>query len=742
MDINQIINLSVIGLFVIVAAVGFIRGIFKGAYRSLTDILFVLVNAVASVFISKGLASLLLKPQRVYDWMSTINESLKSEGLANALYQVEPYLRDGEFLAEAELGYVLALPIAIITPLLFMLVFFLMGLIFKIIKFIVQKLLIPKTKSTSMKILGGTFGAIRSVLALAIFIIPLIGYATYAVNTVNYASENIDNHSVRDIDSSIEEYEECVTDGAFGVISTCGGQWLFDMLSTTTVEDVDVSLVDETNNAIDLYSHVEVLTRTDFANLKQADIDNINKLIDKLEDSEYLMSLVSSTVSQVAGEFYEENELFGYELPYYGESLNPAVQTGLQLLSTMEADGLIGDLRTFTDVAESLVKYSLLEEISKEEGDIFIALENPSFYSDILISLYINERTRVLVPTIANFAQSVLYEVYENVNGKPYGNGEINKVDENKMSVPAMNEEGIRIALAIKEIRYFAETVEQFVYIDEIVKYGDFSALGRALNQIKNSVFFGSSYRFLLDALLKSDSCVKLGIFDKNFVENATKPDADMEQLLLSRQSLARLTMAMWNGDKAEKEEALKVLIEQAVAEDSDALKELAALENLKRYGVKGEKGQMISSITVSLADTIHTHEYVDENGNGSTEDEKHAEAEKVAHILTVITGAYNGDSSAENMFDNGDGVSKTGESTQSLIEDVLDSDVAMEMIGSAVKENAQDPYNIDASLSEADKAALESTLAQSYATSTSSQDKQAIKDIAQLFGVELALVP
>ena len=124
------------------------------------------------------------------------------------------------------------------------------------------------------------------------------------------------------------------------------------------------------------------------------------------------------------------------------------------------------------------------------------------------------------------------------------------------------------------------------------------------------------------------------------------------------------------------------------------------------------------------------------------SEDEKQAEAEKAAHIITVITGAYNGNVSVESMFDNGDGNSKTGESAQSLVDDVMNSEIAKEMIGSAVKNNSTDPYNISNALSQEDLSSLQDVLSSRLDEATGTKDKQSINDIATLFGLDLSLVP
>ena len=669
--------------------------------------------------------------------MKTLNESLKSEEIANAITNLEPYLKEGSLLTTVDLSYVMALPIAIITPILFLVVFFVLGIIIKIVKTIIQKLFIPKTKGFPLRLLGGVFGAVRSVLAIALLLVPIVGFATYGVNSVHMADEAMSDEGIGEMAEQVYEFEGAVTDGGFGAISTCGGQWFFEIMSTTSVDDIDVSLTDETKHFIDIYVAGVKLTDADFANLNKEDSQNVTALIDKIEESKYLTSLISFLVSTASTELYENGELMGFELPYYGKSLDPVIQTLLEIFSTTDREGFVEDLRTFGALIDYTVEYGLFVQLNSEDGDIFVVLENGDFYSDILLALYNNERTRPILPTVVDGVHSFMYEVYENVNGKPYGNGEIIKIDESKITALSMTEEGNRLATAMKEIRYFSTTVDTSGYVDEIVKTGDFAALGRALNQLRDSIFFGNAYRFLLDSLLKSETCVKVGIFDKNFVDNATKPNADMENLLLARQSLTRLTLAMWDGDKDAQEDALKVLLEQVTPEDAEALKELVTPENLKRYGVKGEKGQTVSSIATYLADTIYNHAYVDENGDNSIEDEKHAEVEIAAHVITVINGAYS-NSHIENVFEDGSGESRTGETAEGLINGILNSDIATEMMASATANSQSDPLNIEHKLSENDKESLKSALEEKLASSTDSNETQNVLNAALLFGITL----
>lgn len=736
MEINEIVSYAALGLFALAALLGFIRGIFKGTFRSLTDIAFILLNALTSALISKGIMKLIFKPSTIYSALLKVNEKIAFEPLDSFIETIEPYMEEGAFLAEAELGYILALPAVIVTPLLFMVVFFLMGFIFKIIKLIVQKLLIPKTRNAGLRFLGAILGAVRSALALAIFLVPIIGYATFGLNTLHTMEAELDNEGLTETLEEIADYEGIVTDGAFGAVSKCGGKWFFETLSTTKVHDSRISLVKETENGIEIYKSILPLMEIESGNITEKEIADINNAIDKIEGSEYLPGVLSSVMSQVSSELYENGKLFEFELPHFGKSLDPVVKKLLEVWATTDRDGVVADLRTYVNVFSSVVDHGLFEELSSEDGDLFDVLEEGEFYSDILICFYVNERTRPVVPTIANAIQSYLYEVYEEVNGFPYGDGEAVNVDEHKINEVTLTAEGQRISIAIKDIHIFVKTIEGIEYVDDIVKKGDFVALGSGLNQIRDSIFFGNSYRFLLDALLHSETCHNLGIFDSNFIESATKPNADMAELLLSRQHVAMLTMAMWDGDKAAQEDALKVLIEKVAQEDSDALKELVAAENLEKYGVKGEKGETISAVVSTLVTTLHEHEY-------ESEEEKHIEAEKTAHILTVINSAHAKTDGATDVFDDGTGNSKSGETAEQFIAEVLDSKVATEMIEAATKEvDSTDPYNVQGHLSANDVAMLEDALSTHYNDSSSTlDDKQTIKNIADIFGIDLGSI-
>ncbi len=742
-DIFQIVNGAALGIIALFAILGFLRGFFKGTFRSVADIVVLLINVFVSVLISKGIANAIVSPETVYDILYAINGGDTEGTLAEIVEQMESYLHSGEFFENSDLALLYALFATILAPIIFVLVFIIMSIILKIVKGILVRIFIPKTRRLSLRLCGAVLGAVKNAMFWVILLAPIAGLASFGISTVNDVMEvTTDENGVSVADVDLVETEQTLNSGVFSAIRVCGGRVLFNSLSTTSVGDVEVSLSKEGQNAVNIYKSIIPLTEMESTNFTTEETEMIENAIDEIAKSEYLTALIASILSQAAIEIQENDSFFTFKLPKLGKSFDAVVDTFLVVWSTTDRVGLVDDLRTFSDVFKSTVEHGLYRELNTEDGDFLIVLKNGDFYTDILQHLHKNKRTRIIVPALANAMQSYLYEIYEEVNGEPYGTGEIVKVDESLINKDSLADEGERISIAIQQIENFSNSTKDYEYVDDIVKNGDFAALGTGLNQIRDSIFFANSYRFLLNSILHSEACAKLGIFDSNFIETATKPGTDMVRLLTSRQNLATLTMAMWDGDVARQEQSLKNLIanigsngedKEANQAEVNALKEIASVDNIDRYGVRGDKGKTVSTITESLVDTIRNHKYTDKNGDGIVDQaDIDIEAADIAHVISIISNAHSTVNGAVNVFDMGDGSSRTGESASQLVEEILESTIAIEMINSAVHSNGQDPYNVSDTLSHDDKASLEAAL--TACSGTTSRDT--LEDIASVFGV------
>ncbi len=63
-------------VILVVAGLGFLFGMLKGTFRSLSDLVFVLLNTIISALVAKGIASAILTPQKLYELLIEANAKM------------------------------------------------------------------------------------------------------------------------------------------------------------------------------------------------------------------------------------------------------------------------------------------------------------------------------------------------------------------------------------------------------------------------------------------------------------------------------------------------------------------------------------------------------------------------------------------------------------------------------------------------------------------------------------------
>ena len=185
LDISTYIYIA----FGAMAFIGFLVGLLKGAYRSIADFFFMVFNIVVSVIASVLTAKNIAKPENL---CTVLDKAISANSFDPATLDTITQLRDN--LANPEVNtkavtLIVALVSVVILPLVFMILYFAFAAVMKIPKLIVEFVCVHKTRKWSLKLLGGGIGAISAVIALAVFIMPIVGYIDYASNTMELLKE-------------------------------------------------------------------------------------------------------------------------------------------------------------------------------------------------------------------------------------------------------------------------------------------------------------------------------------------------------------------------------------------------------------------------------------------------------------------------------------------------------------------------------------------------------------------------
>lgn len=731
----------------VIALLGFVRGFFKGVAKSGLDVLFTLISTGLSVAITTASMSLTGTPEVVNSLIESLKQQLGSENVLKYLTMAQEYIVGNEN-AQDLVNLVVAIPAILLTPLVFIFVYIAVGAVLKIPRFIVEWLLLPKAKGLVSKLTGGAVGALRYLVVFVVFLIPLVGYLNYATTVID-AYSDMTAQDTQVIEETIE-YEEGETqqpidirettamkyvygirDGALAkTIYDLGGKAFFNSLTTTYVDGVELSLERETIGALELYSLSAPLIKSPLEYTDEQ-IDALNEINASLKNSEFLPLLLAKAVSFASGELHENGEVAGFAIPSLGDSFDPTVKRVLEILSETDSNELRNDLQTITNIAGHAIENGVLDELKKEEKDFMSLVMNDKLLSGVLTELYSNERTRNSIPYISNALNNYVCRIYNDVNGTSIQPEEF---DVSKYNLEGLEKEGAIVKNVITEMMEFMSSIEGRENVQDLVVNADLESLGQSMEYARDSIIVGRSYKILFYAFLHSESCDELGIVDKQFIDNATAENADLSQMLQSRQTLMKLVLSLQSlGTEGAKQEMLHSVLESMMTDDAESIKELVNRENLISMGIPYKSADTISQVVDSMLNTFDGYEF-------ESEEEKEEELLMTETVINAISSAVT-NKGAENVFQVGTKEeSRTAMSAQDFVDTVTNSQVASEMLQHATEdEENEDPFHVQESLTERDVTQITNAINNTYNNAeTTEEQKQTLEALAKAFGVTI----
>ncbi len=740
MDIMTYIYIA----FAVFATIGFITGLIKGLFRSTIDAACVAINAAASGITSTIVAKNVINPEKISEVLAELSNQISDPATQDTLRQMQACLDNPDSNTKA-ISLVMALVAVIILPLLFLICYIAYALILFIPKVIIQFVFVHKPKTKALKWSGAAVGAVANIIAFAIFLMPIIGYVVYANDTleeikaVEQTSAEQTSQLEATADSVLSITQPIKDNFLIKTISSLGGKGMFNSLTTIRVDGTKISLNNETDCAIKLYAETGNFT-VPVNEYGKEQIESIERIEDIIKDAEFVPSLLANVISYVAIEWDEERAVFGMEKPKLGADFEDSVDQVIHILAQTNEENFKNDIFTITAIGKSCIEDGVLEKAtSGNPAEVIKVLEDTDVLSDVLVALHSNERFRPAIPHIANGITNYVYKVYDEVNGTTTPKHEI--LDFEMLSQEDARAEGERIATAIKEIDTFVKSMEGADFENDMIgaiSMGDFGALGRGCNNIRDSYLFGDTFEFLLSAVLKSETCTQLGVIDDNFIDQATKPDANLEKMLVTRQHLAILVVALKDGDSSQYDKAIEIIITEISMGEAESLKTILTYSNLRSMGLNKEKSKTISSLLSSMVVSV--------DGNTYTDTQRIEEAQATGKIFNAINSALDNKDKGSNVFNTSanaqDGVADI--TADEFVETAINSSLVSSMIEEAITndegEVVDDPYNVHDKLSESDLSAIEDALVNEYNKEGVKDDPEAVaklENLAHIVGID-----
>ena len=724
-------------VFVVVGAIGFLIGFFKGLFRSLLDLAFLMVNVFISSFIARLLANTIFDLEMIAENIQTIAPTLGlDQGFVN---EIHIYLTSPDIASDA-VSLLISFVSVIVLPIIFIAVFFVMGIILFIPKILIQKVMFSKPAGMGLKIGGGIAGFAAKIVFVAVLLVPIVGYANYAEDTMKLINSDENIPELVEIQDVLEEVTDTFT---IRTIYALGGEQLFNDLTTINVDNVTVSLQKETDSAIKLYQQAKHFLNTEVKDYGSEQTDAIEEIEKIINDSEFVPAFIASTLSYVATEWKNGNKAFGFEKPIIGTELQQAVDSTVETLSTTTSQSLKADICSVAEIVKYAIDDGFIQAVSTGDVDgMLYVLENTDVISDMLVEMHRNERMRPVLPALTNGVVNYMYSIYEEVNGTTLD--EHYMVDISGLTDSIVRQEGEIISNVITELDAFFKSIDGRLNNDviEILKCGDFAALGRSFNGIKNSYLFCDTFEFMLKTVLESKGCAKLGILDEQFIINAKMHDSDMEMMLIARQKVTLMVISLHENQELDYDSAVEVLLTTITATDADSVKSIVTEENLNTIGIKGESAQTISGLLGSMVESIKKDDLV------ISEENIEKESESAGKVILAVHSAIKNSEKDKNVFTSSDEADTTPStsnmSASDFVSTALESELVSSMVIEATKNSdgneVDDPYNVKKHLSDNDIAELESALGEEYANAEDDEDtKEKLDAIAHIFGVDIS---
>lgn len=763
----------------VVAVYGILRGLRKGLYKSLIDLGVTIVAIVLSVLIAKLLSKSLVDIETLISFLDKLVEA--SPSMTEVITPIRDSIADMSKDSNA-IGLAMALPVVILAPFVYMIVYLVIASILKIPKLIVARSIFGKNSGETYhggsRPAGAAVGAVARLVSFIAFVVPVVGYIMLA-NTV---MTDIGEASLREIPSSITSAEvmsteegvieevapengateqqtptagdrlkslgdSCIqardsfiaplADGpAFKFIHAFGGKWLFNSLSSAKIVDTKVSLEDEISILSSVYYEATALIKTptaEYGSVQTEAIDNITSILD---EAKIAPSVISGALSYTSNAWLNGESAFGMSKIIVGEYYEPTLDKLLVMFSQTTDATIKEDIHTIGNMLNLCIEEQAFVEVANQTP-VNIA-KNEEFVGQLFVELYENNRTRPIAGDLINSFKNYLYRVYNDVNDTeiPYPT----QLDINALSKEQVYEEGARMASIMGDFTKFYETVDlEETDNTKFLIQTDVRSLGKALDKVEQSLFLGDSYSFILSAVLRSEGAAQFAFMTPEFADAMINRTTSMESVLVSRQQIAIILSVT---EKEDRDDAIKHILENVDKESAAVIKETLTSDVLGEFGMNDSQSESMSNTLNSVIDQIASNE------GEYTEEQLEAEIAAVGSVVDVVKGATS-DQEGSIFANDSSSSSKTDMTADQFVSNVVNSNILSSAVQNASKDEEgntiEDPYKISGGMSAEDKESAKLAIEEYYANNQADgADNAELKDtlgsLANIFGVDVNL--
>ena len=406
---SAIITLLPLVFMLMVMLVEGLTGLIRGLKKTVAS----LVVAIVSIIVSIILTLILCNPN--------------GGALTNALEKVSGplfdtmglgSLADIEAFSIVSNYYVSMLVSPFVCMILFHVIRFVFGIIMRI--FVKKIPLLDNVPNVAKRLGGFGTGLVVGFVVVMMTMMPILGTMDVMATAVSDITETMGADSG---DTSTDALTAMTEEGAGKVMRALGGDAIYKATSTKKYGDQKLTLNTEISGMMKLLTGVMALGE-DFSNYGEEQAEAFDTIAETTEESPLIGMLSAECVATAAEKWRNGEEFMGMESLGGGEpTVQPLMNSILDVLKTTDGEYIAGDLRSLGDAFSVLNKYHFFEQSGDQEAMLDLLNENP-ILSEMNEALKPNDR----MDGVADEVSKLSIRVFANVIGVPENDPEYDKL--------------------------------------------------------------------------------------------------------------------------------------------------------------------------------------------------------------------------------------------------------------------------------------------------------------------------
>lgn len=382
---SMIFGIAFAALFGIVMLVGTLIGMKRGLFPTLIRFGMMLLSFVIAIPLTNAVNSILS------GYVPDIMHSLLGN-TADQIAQNSP----------STMELISQFPLALIAPILFIAIFYLLKSV-TLIVFRFVKHLFPKNKSPLFRTLAGVSGALASLISLLAVCLPLWGLLGICRQTVQTVTEIevSQNEDLRETIVQIDAIDNAILAPAVHNFTTelftnGGNNFLYNHITKLRLHGESIYLGEELHLVTETVADILTLAGSlpenfSLADLSEEQIADLREISKDIDHSALLKNICAEWASSMAQAWMNNESFMGIEDPANNTKIKPILHSLYRLLATTNVDLLVSDINLFVDILDVLVRHELL---IAQQTALLERFGSDAFINDLTAPLSEHDRIR------------------------------------------------------------------------------------------------------------------------------------------------------------------------------------------------------------------------------------------------------------------------------------------------------------------------------------------------------------